>query len=113
MSKQETACCLKGMRIDMILAYGYGYYSSYFDPTYILVLIGIVLTLWASAHLNHVYSHYARIRSMSGMTGAEVAQRLLSANGMSDVRVEHIGGNLTDHYDPSARVLRLSDATYA
>ena len=95
------------------MGYGYGYgYGYYMDWTYILVLIGAVLCMAASARVNSTYRKYARVRSMSGMTGAEAAQRILYQNGIQDVRVEHIRGSLTDHYDPSAKVLRLSDAVY-
>lgn len=93
----------------MVNGYGYGYYM---DWTYILVLIGAVLCMAASAKVNSTYRKYARVRSMSGMTGAEAAQRILNQNGIYDVRVEHISGSLTDHYDPSAKVLRLSDSVY-
>ncbi|MDD2972832.1 MAG: zinc metallopeptidase [Lachnospiraceae bacterium] len=93
--------------------YGYGYGMGMFmDPTYILVLIGAILSIVASARVNSTFNKYARVRSMTGMTGAEAAQRLLHHAGITDVRVEHIRGNLTDHYDPRAKVLRLSDATY-
>lgn len=95
------------------MGYGYGYgYGYYMDWTYILVLIGAVLCMAASAKVNSTYRKYARVRSMSGMTGAEAAQRILNQNGIYDVRVEHIKGSLTDHYDPSAKVLRLSDSVY-
>ena len=93
-----------------MLGYGYGYY---FDPTYILVIIGAILAIWASARVNSTYSRYSRVRSMTGMTGAEAARRILDYNGLTNVRIEHVRGNLTDHYDPSAKVLRLSDATFA
>lgn len=95
----------------MVNGYGYGY-GYYMDWTYILVLIGAVLCMAASAKVNSTYRKYARVRSMSGMTGAEAAQRILNQNGIYDVRVEHIKGSLTDHYDPSAKVLRLSDSVY-
>lgn len=95
------------------MGYGYGYgYGYYMDWTYILVLIGALLCMAASARVNSTYRKYARMRSMSGMTGAEAAQRILNQNGIYDVKVEHIRGNLTDHYDPSAKVLRLSDSVY-
>lgn len=84
----------------------------YFDPTYILVLAGVLLCMAASAKLNATYSKYQRVRSYSGMTGAEAAERILYYAGIRDVRVEHVAGNLTDHYDPRNKVLRLSDATY-
>ena len=82
------------------------------DATYILVLIGALLSMWASARVNTTYRKYAQVRSMSGLTGAEAARRILHGAGIYDVQVEHIGGNLTDHYDPRAKVLRLSDTVY-
>jgi len=84
----------------------------YFDPTYILVLAGVLLCMTASAKLNATYNKYQRVRSYSGMTGAEAAQRILYQSGIRDVRIEHVSGNLTDHYDPRNKVLRLSDTTY-
>ena len=93
------------------MPYGYGY-GYYFDPTYLLVLIGVVISLWASAKVKTTYSKYSRVRSMSGLTGAQVADQILRANGIYDVRIEHISGELTDHYDPKNRVLRLSDVVY-
>lgn len=90
-----------------------GYYGYYMDPTYILVLIGAIVSIWASARVNRVFNKYARVRSASGMTGAQAAERILRNAGINDVRIEHINGNLTDHYDPGAKVLRLSDATYS
>ena len=89
---------------------GYGYY---YDPTYILVLIGALLSLWASAKVKSTYSRYAKVYSRSGLTGAEAAQQILKNAGIYGVRVEHISGNLTDHYDPKAKVLRLSDSVYS
>lgn len=90
----------------------YGYYYG-FDWTYLLVLIGAILSLMASAKVNSTFNKYKRVRSASGMTGAEAAERILHQNGIYDVGIEHIGGNLTDHYDPRTKTLRLSDATYA
>ena len=88
------------------------YFGYYFDPTYILVLIGAVLSIIASARVNSTFNKYARVRSMSGMTGAQTAEAILRSKGINDVRVEHIRGNLTDHYDPSRKVVRLSDSVY-
>lgn len=93
------------------MPYGYYYYPM-FDPTYILVLIGVIISLWASAKVKTTYAKYSRVRSMSGMTGAQAAERILHSAGIYDVRIEHVAGNLTDHYDPRSRVLRLSDAVY-
>ena len=84
----------------------------YYDPTYILVLIGAVLSLWASATVKSTYNKYSRVYSYSGLTGAQAAAQILRQAGISDVRIEHVSGNLTDHYDPKARVLRLSDSVY-
>ena len=84
----------------------------YYDPTYSLVLIGIVICMLASSRVNHVFRRYASVRSMSGMTGREAAERILRANGIYDVQVCHISGHLNDHYDPRNKILRLSDATY-
>ena len=84
----------------------------YYDPTYILVLIGAVLSLWASATVKSTYNTYSRVYSYSGLTGAQAAAQILRQAGIYDVRIEHVSGNLTDHYDPKARVLRLSDSVY-
>ncbi len=84
----------------------------YIDSTYILVIIGIVISLAASARVKSTFAKYARVRSMSGLTGAQVAQRLLQSSGIYDVQIEHVRGNLTDHYDPRNKVLRLSDTVY-
>lgn len=89
-----------------------GYYGMYFDPTYWLVIIGAILCIVAQLRVSSTFKKYSRVRSRSGMTGAQAAQRILELSGIYDVRVEHIRGELTDHYDPSAKVLRLSDATY-
>lgn len=95
----------------------YGYYPGmgfgfYFDPTYLLVLIGAVFSLLASALVNGTYAKYNKVRSMSNMTGAQVAERILRQAGIYDVRVQHISGKLTDNYNPSTRVLSLSDTVY-
>lgn len=82
------------------------------DPTYILIIIGAVLSLGASALVNGTFRKYSRVRSISGMTGAQAAQRILNSAGIYDVSVQHINGGLTDHYDPKAKVLCLSDSVY-
>ena len=87
-------------------------YPFYFDSTYILIIIGAILCLLASAKVRSTYSRYQRVRSASGLTGREAAERILYYSGIQDVRVEHVAGNLTDHYDPRAKLLRLSDTTY-
>lgn len=88
------------------------YYPFYFDPTYILILIGVILSMLASARLRSMYSKYSRVLSYSGLTGAQAADRILHTCGIYDVRIEHVSGNLTDHYDPRGKVLRLSDTVY-
>ena len=66
----------------------------------ILVLIGVVISLWAQGRVNSTFNRYSRVRSMTGMTGAEAAKRLLNSQGIYDVTVRPVAGNLTDHYDP-------------
>lgn len=91
--------------------YGSPFYMFY-DPTYIYILIGAIISLIASALVKTTFSKYSRVRSMSGHTGASAAEAILHRAGIYDVRVEHINGNLTDHYDPRSKVLRLSDSVY-
>ncbi len=85
----------------------------YFDPTYFLVIIGAVICIAASSYMNSTFKKYARVRSRTGMTGADVAKKILSRAGIYDVTIEHVGGNLSDHYDPRRKTLRLSDAVYS
>jgi Zn-dependent membrane protease YugP len=84
----------------------------YLDPTYILILIGVILSLVASAKMKSTFAKYAKVRNSQGFTGAQAAQRVLERAGIYDVRIEHVSGNLTDHYDPKSKVLRLSDSVY-
>ena len=88
------------------------FYSYYYDPTYILVLIGLVLSLLASAKVKSTFNRYSQMRNARGMTGAQAAQQVLFSAGIHDVKIEHVSGNLTDHYDPRSKVLRLSDSVY-
>ena len=83
-----------------------------FDPTYILVIIGIIITMWAQGKMKTTFTKYSRVRSMSGMTGQDVARRILMANGIFDVTVEPVAGQLTDHYDPRSKVVKLSEVIY-
>ena len=91
----------------------YGMYYSWWDPTYFLVIIGAVICLIASARVKSTFNKYAAYRSMSGMTGAQAAQRILNSAGIYDVKVQHISGNLTDHYNPANKTLNLSDSMNA
>lgn len=89
------------------------YYPMYFDSTYLLVLIGVVICLLASSKMKSTFHRYSGVRNHSGITGKEAAEQILHRAGIYDVRVEHVSGELTDHYDPRGKVLRLSDATYS
>lgn len=84
----------------------------WWDQTYILVIIGAIICLIASARVKTTYAKYSKDRSMSGMTGAEVAERILRNAGIHDVSIGHVSGNLTDHYNPKTKVLNLSDSVY-
>lgn len=84
----------------------------YFDSTYILVFIGAIICLIASANIRSTYNRYAKMHSMTNMTGAEAAERLLRSAGINDVRIGHVAGELSDHYDPRKKVLNLSDSVY-
>lgn len=88
------------------------FYPMYFDPTYFLVLIGVVLSLLASGRVKSTFSRYSQVRNSRGLTGAQAAEQVLHTAGIYDVRIEHVRGNLTDHYDPRSKVLRLSDSVY-
>lgn len=84
----------------------------YFDNTYILVIIGAVICMLASSKVNSTFNKYSRVRCHSGMTGREAAVRILQMNGLNDITVQRVGGNLTDHYDPRTRTVNLSDSTF-
>lgn len=84
----------------------------WWDPTYVLVVIGAVICMMASAKVKTTYAKYSKYRSMSGLTGAEAAERILKHAGIYDVTIGHISGNLTDHYNPKTKVLNLSDSVY-
>ncbi|MGN0142375.1 MAG: zinc metallopeptidase [Roseburia sp.] len=87
-------------------------YYYYWDPTYILVVIGAVICLIASARVKSTFNKYAKYRSMSGMTGAQAAERILNAAGIYDVTIQRVSGNLTDNYNPMRKTLNLSDSVY-
>lgn len=93
----------------MLFYYGYPFM---FDPTYLLVIAGAVICLIASAKMRSTYAKYQRVRSLSGLTGAQAAERVLRNAGIYDVSIQRVSGNLTDHYDPRTKTLRLSDAVY-
>lgn len=90
----------------------YPYYYG-FDWTYLyLVLPCLLLSMWASHNVNSTFKKYSTQYSLRRLTGAEAAQRVLSANGVHGVRIERVSGNLTDHFDPKTNVIRLSDSVY-
>ncbi|MEG0873896.1 MAG: zinc metallopeptidase [Clostridiales bacterium] len=84
----------------------------FFDPTFIILLPAIILSAWAQMRVSTTFNKYSGVMSRSGMTGAQVAQAILKKNNILDVRIEPVRGNLTDHYDPRDKVLRLSDSVY-
>ena len=92
-----------------MLGYGYGFF---WDPTYFLVLIGVIICSIASAKVRSTYNRYNRVRSSSGMTGAQAAERILRAAGITDVSIRHVSGSLSDHYDPRTKTVNLSDTVY-
>ena len=89
-----------------------GMYHYYFDPTYVLVIIGAVICMVASANVSHTYRKYSAMNTVRGLPSQEVAAQMLREAGITDVRIERIAGDLTDHYDPRNKVLRLSDSVY-
>ena len=90
--------------------FGYYPYGYYMDPGYILVMIMAILSLIASARVSSTYNKYSRQLTARGLTAEDAARRILDQNGLYNVRIESIAGNLTDHYDPKANVIRLSDS---
>ncbi|RNB52558.1 peptidase [Brevibacillus gelatini] len=84
----------------------------FFHPMDFLIFIAFGLSLWAQFRVKGTFNKYAEVPASSGLTGAEAARRMLDANGLTNVPVEHIPGTLTDHYDPMDRVVRLSDPVY-
>lgn len=85
----------------------------YFDPTMIILLPALILSLWAQFKVNSTFKKYSQVGNRLGYTGADVARRILDMNGLYHVKVERVGGNLTDHFDPKTNVVRLSDSTYS
>ncbi|MBQ7895329.1 MAG: zinc metallopeptidase [Oscillospiraceae bacterium] len=86
----------------------------YFDWTYIVLLTpALIFSMWASSRVNSTYRKFSQQYSRRGISAAQAARAVLNANGLGDVAIEHISGNLTDHYDPSARIIRLSDGVYS
>ena len=85
----------------------------FFDPTVIVLIPAILLSLWAQFKVKGAFAKYSEVRAMSGLSAEEVSRRLLDRNGLSGVRVERVPGELSDHYDPRDKVLSLSDSVNA
>lgn len=84
----------------------------FYDPTWWLIIVGMLLCLAASGNVSATYRKYSKIENARGMTASEVAERILKGAGISEVRIERIEGELTDHYDPKNKVVRLSEGVY-
>lgn len=84
----------------------------WYDSTYILVIIAFFLSMFASFGVKATYAKYSKVRNHSAMTGSMAARKILDMNGLYQVRIERVSGNLTDHYDPKANVIRLSESVY-
>jgi len=85
----------------------------FWDPTFIIIIPALILAFYAQSKVRSTYARYSQVRNHSGMTGAQVARRLLDASGLGDVEIEKVEGNLTDHYDPRKRILRLSEGVHS
>lgn len=84
----------------------------YYDPTYVLVIIGAVICMIASANVNRTFNKYSHVGNSRHLTAEQVAQQILREAGLTNIPIERVSGNLTDHYDPRGKVLRLSDSVY-
>ena len=91
----------------------YNLMGTYFDPTYLLVIIGAVICLIAQARVKSTFNTYSKVLSKSGMTGAEAAARMLHSAGINNVKIAQVSGTLTDHYDPRSKTVYLSEAVYS
>lgn len=85
----------------------------YYDSTIIILLPAIIFALWAQFRVQSTFNKYSKVENSRGLTGHEIARQILDENGLFDVKIEHINGNMTDHYDPKSRVVRLSDTVYS
>jgi Zn-dependent membrane protease YugP len=85
----------------------------YYDWTILIVLPALIFSVWAQFNVNSTYEKYSRVLTRRSLTGADAARRILDANGLHNVTIEHVRGHLTDHYDPRENVIRLSDTTHS
>ena len=87
--------------------FGYGYLNYY-----LFMLPGILLVMWASLRVHSTFRRYSGVTNARGLTGADAARAVLASYGITNVAVERVSGNLTDHYDPRSQTIRLSDSVY-
>ena len=95
------------------MPYMYFYSGDSFWTYILIVLPAVILAMWASANVNSTFNKYSKKPCACGWTGYDAARRILDANGLQNVRIEHVNGKLTDHYDPKTNVIRLSDSVYS
>lgn len=88
-------------------------YYPFFDSTIIILIPALLFSLWAQFKVKGAFARYSEVRARSGVSASQVSRMLLDRKGLSSIRIERVGGSLTDHYDPSAKVLRLSDTVNA
>lgn len=89
------------------------FFPYYYDPTYILVIIGVIITMIVQAYMTSTFAKYQRVESQSGLTASEACKIILDSNGINNVSIGHVPGSLTDHYAPTKKELNLSDTTYS
>ncbi len=90
----------------------FGMFRLFYDPTYFLILLGVIITLVAQVKLKSTFTKYSNVHNSKGITGKEAAERILRSQGLRDVSVRHVNGSLSDHYDPRNKTVNLSDSTY-
>ncbi|HHS51078.1 MAG TPA: zinc metallopeptidase, partial [candidate division Zixibacteria bacterium] len=85
----------------------------FWDPTFVLLIPALILAMWAQGKLSRTYQRFSEERTTRRITGYQTARRMLDSAGLSSVDIERTAGNLTDHYDPRSRILRLSQGVYS
>jgi len=90
-----------------------GYFSYYFDPTFLILIPAIIVGIWAQSKVNKTYAKYSKVNTVNGYTGEEIARMMLNEAGLFDVPIEVVNTRLGDHYDPKGRILRLSQDVYS
>ncbi|MGV1065839.1 zinc metallopeptidase [Clostridium perfringens] len=88
------------------------FYPYYIDPTYLILIPAILISAWAQFKVSSTFNKYSTVRSINGYTGAQVARIILNDAGLQEVEIQQVPGRLSDHYDPRAKVLRLSSDVY-